>query len=142
MAHSDSVTTALQHAETHCAERGMRMTPLRRNVLALLVRAGEPIKAYDLLDQMRSEDGSAKPPTVYRSLDFLMEVGLAHKVEALNAYIACAHCHDKGGAELYICGKCGSVDERHGAPEPRNAPMGFETERSVVEHYGLCAKCR
>ena len=77
MAHSDSVTTALQHAETHCAERGMRMTPLRRNVLALLVRAGEPIKAYDLLDQMRSEDGSAKPPTVYRSLDFLMDVGLA-----------------------------------------------------------------
>jgi Fur family zinc uptake transcriptional regulator len=118
------------------------MTPLRRNVLALLVEAGEPVKAYDLLDRMRSADGAAKPPTVYRSLDFLMEVGLAHKVEALNAYIACAHCHDKGGAELYICEKCGSVDERHGAPEPQNSPEGFVTGRSVVEHYGLCANCR
>jgi len=142
MANVDSVTSALKHAETHCAERGMRMTPLRRSVLALLVEAGEPVKAYDLLDQMRSADGAAKPPTVYRSLDFLMGVGLAHKVEALNAYIACAHCHDTGGAELYICGNCGSVDERHGAPEPQNAPEGFKTDRSVVEHYGLCTNCR
>jgi Fur family zinc uptake transcriptional regulator len=139
---NDSVSTALRHAETHCAERGMRMTPLRRKVLGLLVEADEPVKAYDLLDQMRSADGAAKPPTVYRSLDFLMNVGLAHKVEALNAYIACAHCHDKGGAELYICGKCGSVDERHGAPSPQDAPAGFRTDRSVVEHYGLCAICQ
>ena len=42
------------------------MTPLRRNVLALLVEAGEPVKAYDLLDRMKSSDKSAKPPTVYR----------------------------------------------------------------------------
>lgn len=117
------------------------MTPLRRNVLALLVEAGEPVKAYDLLDRMKSSDKSAKPPTVYRSLDFLMEVGLAHKVEALNAYIACAHCHDKSGAELYICKVCGDVSERHGIPEPQNAPDGFVTDRSVVEHYGICSNC-
>ncbi|WP_421785668.1 transcriptional repressor [Hyphobacterium sp.] len=137
-----SVAAALKHAETHCTQRGVRMTPLRRNVLSLLVEAGEPVKAYDLLDRMRAEDKSAKPPTVYRSLDFLMEVGLAHKVEALNAYIACAHCHDKGGAELYICGRCGDVEERHGVPQPQNAPDGFVTDRSVVEHYGVCANCR
>ncbi len=118
------------------------MTPLRQNVLALLVEAGEPVKAYDLLDKMRASDKSAKPPTVYRSLDFLMEVGLAHKVEALNAYIACAHCHDDGGAELYICRDCGNVTEKHGAPQPQNAPEGFTTSRSVVEHYGVCKDCQ
>lgn len=142
MTQRDSVSEALRHADQHCAERGVRMTPLRQNVLALLVEAGEPIKAYDLLDKMRESDASAKPPTVYRSLDFLMNVGLAHKVEALNAYIACSHCHDSGGAELYICGNCGQVTERHGAPEPQNAPKGFVTDRSVVEHYGLCAECQ
>jgi Fur family zinc uptake transcriptional regulator len=140
---ADSIERTLDHAESLCRKRGEQLTPTRRRVLGLLLKADGPIKAYDLLEQIRP-DGKAKPPTVYRALDFLMASGLVHKVEALNAFIPCVE-HDHLGhgcsAELYICGDCGSVEERHGTPRPDDAPSGFKIDRSVVEYYGLCERC-
>ena len=133
----DSLTNALAAAEAHCLERGEKLTPVRRRVL----EADGPVKAYDLLEALKPGPGSAKPPTVYRALDFLMTAGLVHKVEALNAFVGCSHAHDHGAAELYICSGCGAVEERHGAPLPTNAPDGFFIQRSVVEHFGQCANC-
>jgi Fur family zinc uptake transcriptional regulator len=132
---------AMQAAETLCDKRGERLTPARKRVLELLLQADGPIKAYDLLEKLKPGQGAAKPPTVYRALDFLMELGLAHKIEALNAYVSCAHSHDAGGAEIFICSKCGGVDERHGASHSSCAPDGFTIQRSVVEHFGICASC-
>jgi len=123
-------------------ERGEKLTPVRKRVLELVLSADGPVKAYDLLEALKPGPGAAKPPTVYRALDFLMTSGLVHKVEALNAFVGCTHAHDDGGAELFICSDCGSVDERHGAPEPMHAPEGFIIERSVVEHFGHCANCK
>lgn len=139
---ADSLTKALAAAETHCVERGEKLTPVRKRVLELVLEADGPVKAYDLLEALKPGPGSAKPPTVYRALDFLMTAGLVHKVEALNAFVGCSHAHDDGGAELFICSTCGSVEERHGAPEPVNAPAGFMIQRSVVEHFGQCTNCR
>ena len=62
--------------------------------------------------------------------------------EALNAFVGCSHAHDDGGAELFICSDCGSVEERHAAPDPINMPAGFVIERSVVEHFGHCGNCK
>ncbi|MBR9826020.1 MAG: transcriptional repressor [Alphaproteobacteria bacterium] len=140
---------ALEAAETLCAERGERLTPVRRRVLELVLSAEKPVKAYDLLELLKPGEGSAKPPTVYRALDFLMGMGLVHKVEALNAFVGCTHSHDGQGAELFICNACGSVEERHtsahahGADEGPSSccPDGFIIERSVVEHFGRCRAC-
>lgn len=140
MAHK-SHTQALAAAETLCADKGERLTPVRRRVLELLLEADAPVKAYDLLDMLKPGPGAAMPPTVYRALDFLMGLGLAHKIEALNAYVSCAHSHDGGGAELFICTQCHVVEERHGASHSSCAPDGFVIQRSVVEHFGLCAAC-
>ena len=131
----------LLEAEQMVEAKGQKLTRIRRKVLHLLLESEEPAKAYDLLANLDGE-GAAKPPTVYRALDFLMTAGLVHKVEALNAFVGCSHAHDDGGAELFICSTCGSVEERHGAPEPVNAPAGFMIQRSVVEHFGQCANCR
>jgi Fur family transcriptional regulator, zinc uptake regulator len=139
---TDSLNRALEAAEAHCAERGEKLTPVRRRVLELVLTAEAPVKAYDLLDAIKPGEGTAKPPTVYRALDFLMAAGLVHKVEALNAFVGCSHAHDEGGAELFICSDCGSVEERHGAPEPVHTPDGFVIERSVVEHFGHCGSCK
>ena len=139
---SDSLDKALVAAEAHCAERGEKLTPVRRRVLELVLTAEGPVKAYDLLEALKPGPGAAKPPTVYRALDFLMTAGLVHKVEALNAFVGCSHAHDEGGAELFICSDCGAVEERHGAEVSTHAPEGFVIERSVVEHFGHCAKCR
>ncbi|MGC9185551.1 MAG: transcriptional repressor, partial [Thiomonas sp.] len=65
-------TQALQHAEALCAARGVRLTPLRRRVLELVQSRTEAVKAYDLLAELSTEDHAAKPPTVYRALDFLL----------------------------------------------------------------------
>lgn len=134
------VSKALSHAERLCARRGLSLTPMRRRVLELLLQAGGPVKAYDLLAALKP-GGGAQPPTVYRALDFLTSSGLAHKVEALNAYMACVHGEESGGAELFICEGCGAVEERHVEAGPEEAPEGFAVERSVIEHYGRCADC-
>ena len=138
----DSLSQALKAAEAHCTERGEKLTPVRRRVLELVLSAEAPVKAYDLLEALKPGPGAAKPPTVYRALDFLVTAGLVHKVEALSAFVGCAHSHDEGAAELYICSDCGSVTERHGQAVCSHVPDGFQIERSVVEHFGHCADCR
>jgi len=70
-----------------------RFTPLRAHVLELIIADGKAVKAYDLLDRLKPDVGSPKPPTVYRALEFLSRHGLIHRVEALNAFIACDHNH-------------------------------------------------
>jgi Fur family zinc uptake transcriptional regulator len=137
----DSLIQALEAAEAHCTGRGEKLTPVRRRVLELVLTAEGPVKAYDLLEALKPGPGSAKPPTVYRALDFLMAAGLVHKIEALNAFVGCSHAHDEGGAELFICSDCGNVEERHGAPAPVHTPEGFVIDRSVVEHFGHCGNC-
>ncbi len=52
------------------------------------------ISAYDLLDLLREAEPQAKPPTVYRALDFLLEQGFVHKVESTNSYVLC-HLFDR-----------------------------------------------
>ncbi|GGE50004.1 transcriptional repressor [Marinicauda pacifica] len=135
-----TINSALTQAEKVCTRRGLSLTPMRRRVLELLLTAGAPVKAYDLLSSLKP-GGGAQPPTVYRALDFLTAAGLAHKVEALNAYMACVRGDECGGAELYICEGCGAVTERHTSPVPTETPSGFQVDRSVIEHYGRCAQC-
>lgn len=131
----------LESARGIVLDKGERFTPLREHVLELIITDGGAVKAYDLLDRLSPELGSPKPPTVYRALDFLSKHGLIHRVEALNAFIACDHSHKGHLAEFFICEKCQSVEERHAHDHADCKPDGFNIRRSVVEHYGQCAKC-
>ena len=85
------VNDALAKAELVCQERGLRFTEIRKFILRLIWDNPKPSKAYDLLDEVSKMNYSAKPPTVYRALDFLLENGFIHKINTLNAYIACTH---------------------------------------------------
>ncbi len=141
----ENVEDSLNEAEALCLKRGGRLTPLRRRVLTLLLESPEPAKAYDLLDKLGST-GAAKPPSVYRSLEFLLEMGLAHRIESLNAFVACGHWDHGHAAVFLICDRCGSAGELH----PDNAlrvlksevsSVGFEMRNAVIEIRGLCAAC-
>ena len=148
-----SVAERIAQARVIVEGANERFTPLRAHVLELVIEAGKAVKAYDLLDRLRPDVGSPKPPTVYRALDFLSRHGLIHRVEALNAYVACDHnhvhdhAHDHGDgshrhlAEFFICEKCHRVDERHAHNHEDCIPDGFAITRSVVEHYGVCNNC-
>lgn len=135
------IAKMLKDASTLCAEKNERFTPLRAHIYELILQDKSAVKAYDLLDRLSPELGSPKPPTVYRALDFLSRLGLVHRVEALNAYIACGHNHADHSAEFFICETCKSVSEGHAHSHEECSPEGFLISRSVVEHYGQCAAC-
>lgn len=144
MAHSHEKLTLpqrLARARAVCEAAGERFTALREHVLELVITDGGAVKAYDLLDRLKPEIGSPKPPTVYRALEFLSKLGLIHRVEALNAFIACDHSHDGDLAEFFVCETCKSVEERHAHDHADCKPDGFQIRRSVIEHYGMCVNC-
>lgn len=139
------VNAFLREAETLVTRQGQRMTRIRRKVLRLLVESSEPAKAYDLLAQLDGE-GAAKPPTIYRALDFLQDNGLAHKIESLNAYVACGHTGHTHSAVFLICDTCHSAEELHAtetskALHTETGAAGFQMTRAVVEVRGTCRKC-
>ncbi|KAF0172968.1 MAG: Fur family transcriptional regulator, zinc uptake regulator [Alphaproteobacteria bacterium] len=137
----------LARAETLCADAGETFTPLRRRVLELLLDAGGPAKAYDLLDGLKSEAGAAaKPPTIYRALEFLTRLGLAHRVESLNAFVACEVGACARATIFLICDTCNGAEEfdaGHALVDVAEAAArdGFTIERTMIEAHGRCAKC-
>lgn len=135
----------LNEAESLVHAKGQKLTPIRRKVLRLLLESAEPAKAYDLLANLDGE-GSAKPPTIYRALDFLQSVGLAHKIESLNAYVACGHANHIHSAVFLICEICGAAEELHAegtsrALEDETSAAGFTIQNAVIEARGTCRKC-
>ncbi len=140
-----AVADSLRQAEKLCEQRGGRLTPLRRRVLTLLLESEGPAKAYDLLGQL-GEDGAAKPPSVYRSLDFLLEMGLAHRIESLNAFVACGHWGHGHAAVFLICDACGSAGELHAGDSAKKLTQEVEATKfklrsAVIEVRGLCPNC-
>lgn len=144
--HVHCLSDALARAEAISEQRGLRLTRLRRQVLELVWASHMPVKAYDLLDQLRLEHAAAAPPTVYRALDFLVEQGFVHRIESLNAYIGCDIPERDHQGQFLICEKCGIAAELrdpeiaavlHGKAEK----MGFRLDVSTVEMKGRCARC-
>jgi len=136
----------LDHAASRCKAKGASLTPIRRQVLALLRRQPGGLKAYDLLDQIRAVHPSATPPTVYRALDFLIEQGLAHKIGRINQFVACNHdCHDEAGL-FVVCPTCGKVTELHDEEALASLSMslkaaGHTLASSEIELTATCHKC-
>jgi Fur family zinc uptake transcriptional regulator len=144
--HQGCISKAITAAERLCEERGVRFTPLRRRVLELIWSNHESVKAYDLLDALKTFEASAKPATVYRTLDFLLEQGFIHRVESLNAFVGCKQPEKRHELLLLICEQCHMVDERpavdlmaSAAREIRSA--AFIPHRQLFEIHGLCAAC-
>ncbi len=135
----------LTEAEALVEQQGQKLTRIRRKVLHLLLESHEPAKAYDLLANLDGE-GAAKPPTIYRALDFLQEMGLAHKIESLNAYVACGHTSHAHSAVFIICDTCGGAEELHAvdtgkALKKDTKAAGFSVRSAVIEARGICRDC-
>lgn len=129
-----------------CEKRGLRLTSLRRRVLEMVAQSDTPVKAYDLLDQLKREHAGAAPPTVYRALDFLIEQGFVHRIESLNAYLGCPHPAQRHPTQFLICDQCGVTMELEDAELDQRLfaqarTQRFKPTRQVVEVHGLCARC-
>ena len=143
--HAACVADALAEAERRAGEDGLRLTPARRRVLEILLESHRALGAYEILGRLGS-DRPAPPPTAYRALDFLVAHGFAHRVESLNAFVACAHPGAKHAPAFLICRDCRKVAEsatEAGAGRLADAARsaGFTIESAVLEAEGLCPSC-
>jgi Fur family zinc uptake transcriptional regulator len=144
--HTDCLANALANAKRLCSERKVQLTPIRHQVLTLIWQSHQAVKAYDLLDQIKPLQPSAKPATIYRALDFLLEHGLIHRIESLNAFIGCGipvHGHEQ---LILICKVCHEVIERPGVEVMQAINndvnlIGFIAHSKALEIHGVCAKC-
>lgn len=136
----------LRLAEGLCRDKGARLTPQRRKVLQLILEAGRPLSAYEILDRMQRGPRRPAPPTVYRALDFLLEQGLIHRIESLHAFVGCSHPAHPHAGQFLICTGCGQVDELCETHLGRTLEQeirrtGFRPQRQVIELLGRCAAC-
>jgi Fur family zinc uptake transcriptional regulator len=122
------------------------LSGIRGKILELLVATGQPVSAYWLIEELRSQGTSVVPPTVYRALNFLRRSGLAHRIESLNAFVACAHPGHDHQEQFLLCTECGFAEElsETGITEMLHAKAiehGFRPEQQIVEITGVCGHC-
>lgn len=137
----------IQEAETLCARAGTRLTDPRRRVLTLLAKTKTPQKAYDLIAKAGADGGAVKPPTVYRALEFLCQLGIVHRIEQDSTYVACSHVGHGHLAALFVCDTCHGVTEVHVDTIERQlsdaaSNTGFSLAHLVIEGRGQCQACR
>lgn len=130
-----------------CQSQGLRFTTLREQVYRLILLAAQPIGAYELLDLLQSNaDKVIAPPTVYRSLDFLLSHGLIHQLNTSKAFFACSQPSDRHVAAFLICQCCGDVQEFSHHPiqtmlEQVEQSSKFAIQSSMIELSGICHRC-
>lgn len=152
--HNHDPKEHLEYAKAYCQERGVRFTPLREEVFSLILSAKRPLGAYDLITALQNSrqktDAKSKnvaPPTVYRSLEFLLSEGLIHQLSSINAYVPCCHPRSAHTAAFLICKECQTVEECSNIPvnamvDFAKDDAGFKIEHTVIELRGVCRACQ
>jgi Fur family zinc uptake transcriptional regulator len=149
--HDRCSSDAMAVAEAICAERGQRLTPIRRKVLGALLASHKPLGAYEIIDRLAPKGARQGPRpapiTAYRALEFLRENGLVHRIESRNAFIACVHNHAAGALVVFlICERCGAVGEASSTDVAATLTsaaraVGFTPKSPVIELTGVCTHC-
>lgn len=145
--HAHCAQDALDRAETLIRAAGARMTPVRRRALEILLEEHKALGAYDMLARLAKEGFGNQPPVAYRALEFLVDHGLAHRIQRLNAFTACVHPGEDHAPAFLICRTCHMVAETEAAAARQSldaeaARAGFQAERVTIEALGLCPNCR
>jgi len=144
--HRHCRVSAMSDARDLCAGENLRLTPIRARVLEILLESHKAMGAYEILERLQAEGHRGQPPVVYRALEFLVAHGLAHRLERLNAFVACNHVGAGHGPIFLICEVCQRVAEAPLGPlageiDTLAAGVGFTAASRVVEISGLCPAC-
>ncbi len=145
--HRTCINEALADADSYCKAQGCRLTELRRRVLELVWDSHKPVGAYAILDQLSKDGRKPAPPTVYRSLEFLQEHGLIHRIASLNAFMGCCQPGQHHAAQFYICNQCGDALELDDSKIRRAISsdakqIGFQVQTPTIEINGICKSCQ
>ncbi len=139
-------TVLLERARDICLIKNLRFTAIRQRVFLLMLEQEGAVSAYNLLEQLKKYDSSAKPPTIYRALAFLLDNHFIHRIESLNAYLKCEHFGCEHPMQLLICEKCKRIIELSdpiidNAFSEQATQSGFKITNKVLEAHGLCHDC-
>jgi len=125
----------------------LKLTKNQALVLDVLEQSSIPLSAYTILERL-SEHGLRAPPQVYRALDKLLDLGLAHKLSSMNSFLACQHtqCGSHRVTSFAICDGCEKVSEIINIEFERHLnslanDVGLRPTRSTIEIHGLCDEC-
>ena len=136
----------LHQVEQYCVKRGARLTPIRKQILSLVLTYPNVVKAYEILADLRKIKSNAAPPTVYRALDFLVHIGVLHRADSLNGYVLCSHFGEEHTSVILNCTTCGATEEL-AAEEPVDILLAFCRERGFTVQdgplvlSGECTRC-
>lgn len=144
--HNNCIDSAINKAEAICLKNKLQFTRLRKSILKLIWESHVPLRAYDILERLKISETSAKPITVYRILDFLLENKLIHKLESQNSFLGCTHPGEEHNCYFIICKKCQIVEE--GCKEDilktiYNSldKLNFSPLHITLEIQGICKNC-
>lgn len=145
--HNNCMNTALEHAVRICKQKNARLTATRKQVLKFIWESHKPIGAYDLLPKLAEAGFNSAPPTVYRALDFLLEMQLIHRINSLNAFIGCSNPEEHHANCFFICKACGIAQEINSEPlnemsRQLEQELGIQINEQVTEFAGVCPTCQ
>lgn len=147
--HQSCVEDALGAAQAIATQQHLRFTPLRRRVFEIVSQSHRPLGAYDVLEalgKVQARRTRIAPPTVYRALDFLRAHGFVHRIDSLNAFVACFAPARPHRAYFFLCEECGCAAEIEDAGlsaalKDCAAIARFSVVRETVEIAGRCGDC-
>lgn len=144
--HKHCIRRVMSDIEARQTTEKLRLTETRARVLQYLLASHHALGAYELLDRLRDDGQAAQPPVAYRALDYLISKGLVHKIEGLNAFVACLHPSHEHSPAFVVCRACKLVSETHtdavsSALRDTAKANGFQVEHVTVEAIGLCQAC-
>ena len=145
--HKSCVNKLLADAEKECRIKKLRLTEHRKEVLQIIASSHQPLGAYDILEKMNFSGKRQAPVVAYRALDFLMGLGLVHRLSSLNAFVACTAAGEDHMAQFLICRNCKNVGELKSNQlsdqiEKDADEVGFQVDQQVVEITGICSECK
>lgn len=125
---------------------GERVTRQRLLVADALAATGRRLTAEQLYRSLRRRDPAIGRATVFRTLETLVDAGVARRLELdghVYAYVACLPAHHHHIA-CTRCGRVEEIDEAYVTPiaERLAEEMGFEIDDARLDFYGRCATCR
>lgn len=144
--HESCSGSVMGRADALSREAGIRMTPVRRRTLEILLEEHRAVGAYEVLERLAKDGFGSQPPVAYRALEFLVEHGFAHRIRRLNAFTACMQPGEAHAPAFFICDACGVVaeaseNEVRTALDAAASRLGFKIERVNVEVLGTCPAC-
>ncbi len=145
--HDRCINAALTRAKGLCHEKNVKLTVTREAVLTLLWQSHRPLGAYQIQDQLSKLMAKPiAPPTVYRAIEFFLDLSLIHRLPSLNAYIGCPFPSSHHSNLFMICNECGSAAEMADAAlnevlQAASNKANFVLQSQSVELFGRCPQC-